>query len=221
MNLLTASRPATLSRLKAEFVLFYLIAPLLIALVLPPTMMFVALFTLTAVGLALLNGTEGFEWRELLGGVDQLYFVELLAFAGGMLILCLAVVYTAAPDAAFLLLKTEPGLMLAIAVFYPVASALPQEVVFRPLYFRRYGTFLPGGRAGLLLNAALFSLAHLMYWSWVVALMTLAGGVIFAWAYEVRRSFTLAVVLHSLAGIVIFAVGLGIYFYSGNVQRPF
>ncbi|WP_412565384.1 CPBP family intramembrane glutamic endopeptidase [Thalassobius sp. MITS945101] len=221
MNLLTASRPATLSRLKAEFVLFYLIAPLLIALVLPPTMMFVALFTLTAVGLALLNGTEGFEWRELLGGVDQLYFVELLAFAGGMLILCLAVVYTAAPDAAFLLLKTEPGLMLAIAVFYPVASALPQEVVFRPLYFRRYGTFLPGGRAGLLLNAALFSLAHLMYWSWVVALMTFAGGVIFAWAYEVRRSFVLAVVLHSLAGIVIFAVGLGIYFYSGNVQRPF
>jgi membrane protease YdiL (CAAX protease family) len=221
MNLLTASRPATLSRLKAEFVVFYLIAPLLIALVLPPTMMFVALFTLTAVGLALLNGTEGFEWRELLGGFDQLYFVELLAFAGGMLILCLAVVYTAAPDAAFLLLRTEPGLMLAIAVFYPIASALPQEVVFRPLYFRRYGAFLPGGRTGLVLNAALFSLAHLMYWSWVVALMTFAGGVIFAWAYEVRRSFALAVVLHSLAGIVIFAVGLGIYFYSGNVQRPF
>jgi len=221
MNLLTASRPATLPRLKAEFVLFYLIAPLLIALVLPPTMMFVALLTLTAVGLALLNGTEGFEWRELLGGLDQLYFVELLAFAGGMLILCLAVVYTAAPDAAFLLLRTEPGLMLAIAVFYPIASALPQEVVFRPLYFRRYGAFLPGGRAGLVLNAALFSLAHLMYWSWVVGLMTFAGGVIFAWAYEVRRSFALAVVLHSLAGIVIFAVGLGIYFYSGNVQRPF
>jgi len=221
MNLLTASRPATLSRLKAEFVLFYLIAPLLIALVLPPTMMFVALFTLTAVGLALLNGTEGFEWRELLGGLEQLYFVELLAFAGGMLILCVAVVYAAAPDAAFLLLRTEPGLMLAIAVFYPIASALPQEVVFRPLYFRRYGVFLPFGRAGLVLNAALFSLAHLMYWSWVVALMTFAGGVIFAWAYEVRRSFALTVVLHSLAGIVIFAVGLGIYFYSGNVQRPF
>lgn len=27
--------------------------------------------------------------------------------------------------------------------------------------------------------------------------------------------------LHSIAGVVTFATGLGICFYSGNVQRPF
>lgn len=221
MNILTASRPATLTRLRAEFILFFLIAPVLIAILLPPTAMFPALFTLTAIGLALLNGTEGFDWRDLFVGLDQLYVVELFAFAGGMLILCLAVVYTAAPEAAFALLRTEPLMMLVIALFYPLLSALPQELVFRPLYFRRYGAVLPDGRTNIVLNAALFSFAHLMYWSWTVALMTFAGGLVFAWAYEIRRSFALAVVLHSVAGVVIFAVGLGIYFYSGNVQRPF
>ena len=71
------------------------------------------------------------------------------------------------------------------------------------------------------LNAALFSFAHLMYWSGVVALMTFAGGLVFAWAYVRRGSFALAVVLHSVAGVILFAAGLGIYFYSGNVVRPF
>ena len=73
----------------------------------------------------------------------------------------------------------------------------------------------------LVLNAALFSLAHLMYWSWVVALMTFSGGLVFAWVYERRGNFAETVVLHSVAGVIVFALGLGVFFYSGNVQRPF
>ena len=69
--------------------------------------------------------------------------------------------------------------------------------------------------------ATLFSLAHLMYWSWIVAVMTFAGGLLFTWAYRKRGSFFYAVLLHAIAGNIIFAAGLGIYFYSGNVQRPF
>jgi len=106
-------------------------------------------------------------------------------------------------------------------LFYPVLSALPQELLFRPLYFRRYGMILPQGALGIVLNAAIFAFAHLMYWSGVVAVMTFAGGLIFAWAYEVRRSFPLAVILHSIAGVVLFAMGMSDFFYSGNVERPF
>ena len=76
-------------------------------------------------------------------------------------------------------------------------------------------------RAFYLLNASLFSLAHLMYWSWIVAIMTFGGGLLFTWAYRRRGSFFYAVLLHAIAGNIIFAAGLGIYFYSGNVQRPF
>ncbi|MFD2440089.1 hypothetical protein ACFSS8_08385 [Paracoccus kondratievae] len=48
----------------------------------------------------------------------------------------------------------------------------------------------------------------------------LSGGWVFAYAY-VRRGFPAAWVLHAVAGNVLFAVGMGVYFYSGNVVRPF
>ena len=140
----------------------------------------------------------------------------------------LGVLWVARPEAIFFLLqegapRTSGGwpIIWVIALFYPVVSALPQELVFRPLFFRRYGDLLPQGDAALVLNAGAFSLAHLMYWSWVVAVMTFAGGLLFAWSYERRGNFPEAVILHSVAGIALFAVGMGVYFYSGNVVRPF
>ncbi len=60
-----------------------------------------------------------------------------------------------------------------------------------------------------------------MYWSLLVTLMTFAGGLAFAWSYRVRQNFPEAVLLHALAGIVVFAAGLGVFFYSGNITRPF
>ncbi|MNP76346.1 hypothetical protein D3C76_1735670 [compost metagenome] len=59
-----------------------------------------------------------------------------------------------------------------------------------------------------------------MYWSWVVAILTFIGGWFFARAY-LRHGFPSAWALHAVAGNVLFAVGMGIYFYSGNVVRPF
>ena len=94
--------------------------------------------------------------------------------------------------------------------------------VFRPLFFRRYEAILTRrADVAILLNASVFSFAHLMYWSWVVAGMTWVGGLIFAYSYRMRGNFPEAVIAHSLAGIVIFALGLGVFFYSGNVSRPF
>lgn len=213
-------RAPSRARLKTEFALFYLLAPVLVATMLPADVMFPALFALTLVGLVLLQATDGFHWRDL--RPRQLLDWRLATgFALATLAVCLAVVLTFAPDSAFGLVQENPALMLMIAVLYPVLSALPQEVVYRPLFFRRYGGILPDTRPAIALNAAVFSLAHLMYWNWVVAGMTFAGGIVFAWAYEIRRSFGLAVALHSIGGVVVFFTGLGIYFYSGNVQRPF
>ena len=41
------------------------------------------------------------------------------------------------------------------------------------------------------------------------------GSVAFAYAYAVKGSFPLAMLWHSLAGQIIFTVGLGRYFYNG------
>lgn len=213
--------PASDTRLWAEFLLFFVIAPVTIAALLPATVMFSALFALTALGLVLLHATDGFHWRELRQGMGAIDWRLMAGFAVSVFLTCVAVVYAFEPDAAFGLLQYDPRLLVMILIFYPVLSALPQEIVFRPLFFRRYGAILPEGRAVILLNAGIFALAHLMYWNWVVAAMTFSGGLVFAWAYEIRRSFPLAVVLHAVAGNLVFLTGLGIYFYSGNVVRPF
>lgn len=207
-------------RLIAEASVLFVLAPLLGALLLPPNEMFAMLFAMTGLGLVLLHVTPGFQWRELVHGwrrVDWRFVAAMgcvTAFAG------YGIVRVTAPEAVFFPAREMPGLMVMIAVLYPVLSALPQEVLFRPLFFRRYAPILPGPRAAVALNAAVFSLAHLMYWSWIVAVLTFAGGLAFAHAYR-AHGFPTAVAAHAVAGVVAFGVGLGVYFYSGNVVRPF
>ena len=208
-------------RLRLEFGLFFIAVPVLIAVFFPPNWMFPSLFTFTAIGILLLHFTPGFTWAELSYNWRSWSWSEVAGFAAAMTLFCTALVMTVRPGAAFSLLRNQPEFLAMIWLAYPVLSALPQELLFRSLFFRRYHAVLPNGRAAYLLNAALFSLAHLMYWSWIVASMTFAGGLLFTWAYRQRGSFFYAVLLHAIAGNIIFAAGLGIYFYSGNVQRPF
>ncbi|WP_170395461.1 CPBP family intramembrane glutamic endopeptidase [Ruegeria arenilitoris] len=208
-------------RLRLEFGLFFIAAPVLIAVFFPPNWMFPSLFTFTVIGIVLLHITPGFAWAELRYNWRNWSWREVALFTLAMTIFCAVVVMAMRPEAAFFLLRNRPEFLLVIWIGYPLLSALPQELLFRSLFFRRYHEILPNGRAAYLLNAALFSLAHLMYWSWIVAVMTFAGGLLFTWAYRKRGSFFYAVLLHAIAGNIIFAAGLGIYFYSGNVQRPF
>jgi membrane protease YdiL (CAAX protease family) len=206
-------------RLVAEAAAFFGALPLAMALVLPPSAMFAALFAATGLGLVLLHVTPGFRWSELArGAVD---WRAIAAFAGVTLATALAVSWVTTGGRPLAFAAANPALLLMIVLLYPVFSALPQEVVFRPLWFRRYGEVMPAGPAGLVLNAAAFAFAHLMYWSWIVAGMTFFGGLAFAWAYARRGSFAMAVVMHAVAGQIVFALGLGMFFYSGNVDRPF
>lgn len=205
--------------LLAEFLLLYFGAPLAIALFLPPTHLFTALIALSAFGIFLLWRTGGFRWRSLFIGHRipwlEVAGIALACFLGGILMLL-----TAAPEALFSLFLSNPEIMLLIWALYPLLSALPQELIFRPLFFHRYRTLLPGPRAALALNAGIFAFAHLMYWSWVVAAFTFIGGWFFARAYR-RHGFPAAWLLHAVAGNILFLVGMGYYFYSGNVVRPF
>ena len=222
----SALRPAasTLSRarLAAEFAALYLVAPVAIAVALPPDLLLPVLLALTAAGLALLRATPGFEWRDLTAGWSRIAWRRIAALGALTAAVGLAVVLSLTPETLLEPGRSTPLLLAAIVVLYPPLSALPQEIVFRPLFFRRYGRLLPRGEtAQIALNAAVFSLAHLVYWSWVVALLTFAGGLAFAQAYRVRRSFPEAVALHAVAGCILFALGLGSWFWAGDATRPF
>jgi membrane protease YdiL (CAAX protease family) len=206
---------------RAEFILFFVVLPVVLALAMPHHWMFPVLFAMTAAGAWLLGRTEGFAWRELWRGWRAIDWRLVAGFALAVLIVSAGVVEALVPGAFLGLIRSHPVFYGVIVVLYPILSALPQEVLFRVLYFRRYGRLLPHGPAGLALNGVVFSLAHLMFWSWVVTLMTFVGGIIFAWAYERRGSFALAVTLHAVAGWILFGAGLGTFFYLGNAVRPF
>ena len=68
-------------------------------------------------------------------------------------------------------------------------------------------------------SAFVFALAHLVFWNWVALVLTFVGGGIFAAAYLGRGGFALAVVLHAVAGAILFTSGLGGFFYHGAIGR--
>ncbi|MDO5632107.1 MAG: CPBP family intramembrane metalloprotease [Paracoccus sp. (in: a-proteobacteria)] len=208
-------------RLGIEFALLYVGAPLAIALFLPPRQMFSALFLLTLAGLVLLHCTGGFDWRSLLRGWRQIPWREAAVLAAVTLVSGIVILWLSGrQDAIFNILRVQPEMLLMIWALYPLLSALPQELIFRPLFYHRYGSLFASRKQALMVNAAVFSFAHLMYWSAIVLLMTFVGGWIFGRAY-LKHGFPAAWLLHAIAGNIIFAVGMGVYFWSGNVQRPF
>ena len=204
-----------------ESALLYVAAPVIMAVFLPADWLFLMLFIVMVIGLFLLWHTPGVRLSDLFRGFGRIYWKTTCVFTVVTAIICYIVVTAYEPDSAFRLLRENPLLLLMIAVLYPILSALPQEIIYRPLFFHRYGGLIPSRNQAVFVNAALFSLAHLMYWNLVVAVMTFLGGLVFAGIYAKSGNFPMVVLLHAIAGNLIFAFGLGIYFYSGMVVRPF
>lgn len=206
------------ARLWAEFAALYVGAPLVMAATFGLYPLLPVLIGFAALACLLLHITPGWRWRKLFAGPVLGEWRLILLFSAVAAAVSLLVVFAFAPQRFLELPVNRTGLWLMILVLYPVFSALPQELIFRSLFFERYGALFPNRWAAIAANGAAFALGHLFFGAWVTLLMTGAGGAIMGWAYLRRRSFGLALALHALAGQIIFTVGLGVYFYHGAVQ---
>lgn len=204
-------------RLWAEMAVLFVGAPVAMALFFGQYPLFLVIWGLTGVALWLLRATPGFafaelargpvlgEWRLILG---YLLLSALTAFAiAGVLV----------PERLLDLPRHRPGLWLMILALYPVLSAWPQEIIYRTLFFRRYGGLFPSRGVAVAVNGALFGLGHLFYQNPVTIGLTAVAGVLFALAYLRHGSTLLATVLHGLGGGLVFTAGLGVYFYHGAI----
>jgi membrane protease YdiL (CAAX protease family) len=205
--------------LAVEFAALYLGLPLALALLMPTDWLWPVFFGATALALALLAATPGFAWAELARGWRRLDWRPVVGMAAVTAAVAGALVWALVPGQAFGLPRRDPALWLAIMALYPLLSAAPQEVLFRVLFFRRYGALFPSRRAGVAASAFVFAFAHLVFWNWVSLALTFGGGAIFARAYLGRGGFALAVALHAVAGAIVFTSGLGSFFYHGAVGR--
>ena len=219
-----ATSPLRLARLWGEFIALYIGVPLACAYLLRPADVVNVLAASAAAGVILLAVTPGWRWVRLLICRPIRDLAALAVFA----LVSAAIIHTLVMELApwaYLSLPTQRyELWVMIMALYPFLSALPQELLFRALFFERYGVLLgwrgdgePMPWLAILLNSFIFGLAHLFYWNWVAVGLTAAGGLAFAYAYTRLRSFPLAFAMHVVAGQLIFTLGLGLFFYHGAV----
>ena len=213
-------RPASRLRLTLEMGAVFVAAPVLMAFIATPGQLFPSILPLLALGMVLLHRTPGFRWSSVLHGwrgtrVPLITAAGLATFIAGWI-----AIGWLQPWATFWLWREERTVFWGLLVAYPLLSALPQELIYRILFFRRYAAILPKGSRVIALNATLFALAHLMFWNWVVLFVSFLGGLLFAWSYR-QSGLVEAWALHSLTGFMLFAVGVGWYFTPEASARPF
>jgi membrane protease YdiL (CAAX protease family) len=130
-----------------------------------------------------------------------------------------AVTWLAFPHLFLELPRGRPVFWAMIMVLYPLLSVWPQEMLYRSLLFHRFRELFRSDVALILVSAAAFGFAHVIFLNWIAIVMTTAGGLLFARDYARHRSLSLTCLEHSLYGCLIFTVGLGRFFYTGAVWR--
>jgi len=204
-------------RLWAEMLALFLGVPLLMLFTAGMFPLFPILAILLVVAIYLLTRTEGFEWRELLGGDLRPWLPFALLYAAITAVVTLVLTLWLVPNSLLGFPRYAPDRWLMVMMLYPIVSALPQEIIFRPLFFRRYGALFPTPALAMLANGAAFGIGHLFYQNPVAIGLTALSGLIIAWAYMRSGSFLLALLLHAIGGMTIFTVGLGRFFYHGAI----
>lgn len=101
-----------------------------------------------------------------------------------------------------------------LSLFYPLFSAYGQEIIFRTFLFHRYQKLFPNQNLMILVSGVTFSFAHIVYFSWISVALTLLAGLYFAYEYSRTRSVLFTSILHGILGDVVFAIGLGEYFWK-------
>lgn len=201
-----------------EFSVLFLIVPVAHVVFFDTFGPFAPLAAVFIVSAILLGLTPGFRWFEIIDCRGLLGHIPMTVI---LIALCTAVTFgltlLMVPERFLSFPRYSFDRYLVVISLYPFLSVLGQEIAYRLLFYRRYGALIPNRTAGIMVSAFIFALAHAFYMNWVAVILSFAGGIFFAWAYDRTRSFMLVWILHSLAGQVLFTSGLGIFFYHGVI----
>ncbi|MDA4847142.1 CPBP family intramembrane glutamic endopeptidase [Hoeflea poritis] len=192
------------------------LAPLLLLSLPVQQVRFLALFLLAGYCLVRMlgNGTAGtylrFDWtacRVALPGILLRSAIAWLAVAG--------LVWWLYPDQFLCLPQSSLAFTLLIVVGYGLVSVLPQEIAFRGYAGWRLDglnmSFVPAA----LISAAIFGWVHIIFGSWISAVLAFFAGIVFYRTYRASRSLAAVWVEHTLFGAAVFVLGLHHLFYRG------
>ena len=174
---------------------------------------FVILPLLAFIFIVLLRTTD-FTWKELF----RWQIPGRLLWRHGLVVLAtftvlLGIVFIFDREQVFNLIRIHPWIFVALCIFYPVFSAFGQEIIYRTFLFKRFRILFPKEWHFTVISGITFSFMHIVYYDPVSMIITFIGGLYFAQVYVWTRSVLFSAVLHGCMGIVVFAVGLGQYFW--------
>lgn len=109
----------------------------------------------------------------------------------------------------FNVVLSKPWLWVFILFFYSLFSVYPQELIYRTFYFERYLSIFKNKSSLILINALVFSLAHILFKNTLVLILTFLGGLLFALTYHKTKSTLLVSIEHAIYGCWLFTVGMG------------
>jgi len=124
-------------------------------------------------------------------------------------ILTTAYVYFTDASNLFIVVRTKPFMWIIIVLVYSLLSVYPQELIYRTFFFLRYESLFKDPKMFTFINAIVFCLAHLLFKSTLVLILTFLGGILFAWTFQRTRSTLLVSIEHAIYGSWLFTVGMG------------
>ena len=201
-------------KLKIEFFIIYFLIPLIVISINfffseQKIFVFLPLFLVFFLSLYLLKKTSSFSFNSFKKKIDWNFF-----FLTSLFFLISGFFYTIILDSNLLfnLPKNYFFLWVTVMLVYPFFSVLPQEVIFRVLFFERYSCLFKNQFLYLILNSIIFAYIHLVFQNFHAFFITLITSPIFAYAY-INKSFKTCFLTHTIGGQIVFTYGLGKYFY--------
>ncbi len=119
------------------------------------------------------------------------------------------------PDLLFSFPLERPQIWFTAMILYPLLSVVPQEMIYKSLFFGRYESLFPNGNIMIFISAFAFGYMHIILMSPIAIAMTFVAGLLISHSYAKTRSLALASFEHALYGCWAYTLGLGIYFYTG------
>lgn len=212
--------PSTRWRL-LECLLIFILLPVLIAWLKPDGLIFGILWILVGICTYILKRHYGWTFRED-WNVKALTCREIRRMLLRFLPLSLGLVWFTwclLPGELFRLPLEHPMIWCSIMLLYPPLSILPQEIVYRSFFLRRYTPLVPNPEHVRVLCALAFGWMHIIMLNWPAVLLSTIGGLLFADTYQRSKSLAAACFEHMLYGCFVFTVGLGAFFYHGHAIR--
>ena len=193
-----------------EFFFIYLILPIIVIFFQTKIFVYLFLYIIFFLSIILLK-KEKFLFKSLFKKVNwrSFFIVSIIFF---LIIFFYTYLYNKKLLFNFPLNNFEHWLL--VILFYPIISVLPQEIIYRVLYIKRYARlFIFKNNYNYIINTFVFSYGHLVFGNFHALILTALSSSFFLYEYK-NNSFLNCFLLHTIGGQLIFTVGLGEFFFK-------